>query len=218
MHAHASSRQWAKADKFVMIGASHGGFLTLEYALTYPQHLYAIIVGDSSAQQSHWGAINMTRAALTDPRVKVDPEQILRMFSGRMTSQEDMLTGFPTIAPLYSTPDHLKALVEVDAGEVIAKAMNPIYETVNAAMGDCLSRYDVRDKLHEIKLPAFVYVGRHDWITPPFLSEELHAGISNSKLVVYENSGHLAALEEQTKFQKDVREFVNSIGIEGLKV
>jgi pimeloyl-ACP methyl ester carboxylesterase len=83
-------------------------------------------------------------------------------------------------------------------------------------MGDCLSRFDLRDRLHEIEIPVFVYVGRYDWITQVKLSEDLAGGIKGSKLVVYGNSGHMAALEEKTKFQKHVREFLKSLNIEGL--
>ena len=81
------------------------------------------------------------------------------------------------------------------------------YETANAAQNDCLSRYDIRDRLYEIKIPVFVYCGRYDWITPPKLNEELAEGIEGSKFVVYEKSGHMPALEEKTAFQKEAREF-----------
>lgn len=82
-------------------------------------------------------------------------------------------------------------------------------------MGDCLSRYDIRDRLHEIDVPVFVYVGRYDWITPVRLGQELAAGIRNSKFVVYEKSGHMPALEEKTAFQADAREFIKSLRIHG---
>jgi proline iminopeptidase len=83
-------------------------------------------------------------------------------------------------------------------------------------MGDCLSRFDVRDRLHEIKVPVFVYVGRYDWITPVKLNEDLASAIKGSKLVVYEKSGHMAPLEQQTAFQNDVREFVKGLNIQGI--
>ena len=85
-------------------------------------------------------------------------------------------------------------------------------------MGDCLSRYDVRDRLHEITIPVFIYVGRYDWITPVKLNEELARGIKGSKFVIYEKSGHMAALEEKTAFQRDVRGFMNRLNIEGRKL
>ena len=104
-----------------MIGASHGGFLTLQYTLTHPNHLYGAIVGNSGAQWSHWGAMNAMKVALTDPRVKVDPEQLLRALTGNMTSLEDFQSVFASVAPLYSVPDHLKDQVEADVGEVLSK-------------------------------------------------------------------------------------------------
>ena len=92
-----------------------------------------------------------------------------------------------------------------------------VYETSNAAMNDCLSRYDLRDRLHEISIPVFVYVGRYDWITPVKLNEELANGIKDAKFVVYEKSGHFAALEEKTKFGKDAREFLSKLEYPGAK-
>ncbi|KAK4575332.1 hypothetical protein LTR86_001186 [Recurvomyces mirabilis] len=210
-------RQWAGAEKMIMTGASHGGFITLEYALVYHHHLHAIIIGDSAAQMAHWAAFNMMKTALTDPRCQADPEQLLRMFSGRATSQEDLLTGFATVAPLFAAPAELKAQSEVDLDAIMPTMLAPHYETANAAMGDCLSRYDLRDRLHEIRVPTLVYVGRYDWITPVSSSEEIVAKIPGAKLIIYEKSGHFAALEEKTRFQRDFRDFVKGLGIEGVK-
>ncbi|KAK4541252.1 hypothetical protein LTR36_008168 [Oleoguttula mirabilis] len=159
-----------------------------------------------AAQVSHWGAINMTKAALTDPRINPDPEQLVRMLSGTCRDQEDLLTGSASIAPLYAAPDEIKGQAVVDAEEVIGRSIKPFYETVNAALNDCVSCYDVQDRLQDIKAPAFISVGSHDWITPVPCSEFTAENISNSKLVIYEKSGHMAALEQKTPLQRDVRE------------
>ncbi|KAK5699577.1 hypothetical protein LTR97_005706 [Elasticomyces elasticus] len=210
-------RQWADADKMILIGGSHAGFLTLEYALTYPEHLHAIIVGDTAAQMSHWGLMNAVKTALVDPRTKdlVDPEQVLRMMSGRLRDFDDLATGFGTISALYAAPPDLKAQSETDVDAVLQTTMFPVLETCNAAMGYCLSRYDVRDRLHEIRIPTMVYVGRHDWITPPSVGKAVADGILGAKFVVYEKSGHFAALEEKTKFRADVLQFLQESGVPG---
>lgn len=171
------------------------------------------MVGDSAAYMVHWGSINMTKAALNDPRIKPDPDQVVRMSSGRMRDHMDFMTGFASIAPLYSAPDDLKAQAEVNVDEVIGAAFKPHWETANAAMGDCLSHYDMRDKLQDANVPAFVYVGRHDWFTPVPCSEEIAEKLPNAKLVIYEKSGHLAALEEKTAFQRDARQFIRTLSI-----
>lgn len=198
-------RQWAGAETFVMVGASHGGFITLAYAVNYPQRVKAIIVGDSAAQIAHWGTANMVAQALTDPRVKPDPAQFVRLATGTCINEADYMQAFTSIAPLYAAPDEVKDKAEVDVGKFLVEATKFIFETNSAAMGDCVSRYDVRDRLHELQIPAFVFCGRHDWITPPVLSEELAKGIQNSKLVIYENSGHLPALEEKSLFSGNVQ-------------
>lgn len=206
-------RQWAGVDKFIMIGGSSGGFLTLEYVLAYPRHISAIVVGDAAAQMSHWAMGNMIATALTDPRsaaaVAANPAQVVRVLTGTCTSQEDFFGAFGAIAPLYSAPAELKTRAEIDVDTVLASATKVVFETNSAAMNDCLSRYDIRDRLGEIKVPAFIFVGRYDWIAPPVLSEELARGIKGSKLVVFEQSGHLPPLEEKTKFQREVRAWMD---------
>jgi pimeloyl-ACP methyl ester carboxylesterase len=110
-----------------MIGASHGGMLTLEYALAHPDRLYGAITGDAAAQWSHWAAMNAIKTALTDPRVSPDPEQLVRALSGNNLSFEDMAAAAQSIYPLYSVPDHLKGETEGDVNAVLAKATLPVW-------------------------------------------------------------------------------------------
>ncbi|KAI0125021.1 hypothetical protein BJ170DRAFT_685895 [Xylariales sp. AK1849] len=139
----------------------------------------------------------MAIKALTDPRVKPDPGQLLRMLCGSYTSEEDFISGCTSIAPLYAAPEEVKDLVE----------------TNRAVMSDCISRHDIRDRLVAIKVPTFLYVGRYDWITPPPMSEYLADNIQNLKLFIFENSGHLPALKERTLFRKEVLAWIQSNGL-----
>ncbi|KAF2160366.1 hypothetical protein M409DRAFT_37739 [Zasmidium cellare ATCC 36951] len=213
-------RQWAGDEKVVFIGASHGGFLGLEYALRYPQHVSALIIGDTAAQFSHGCMLEAYKTALTDPRSKdvVDPDQLMRLFTGTTTSFEDHMGVFAAISPLYAVPDHLASQAEASVGEALSKIIIPIPETNRAAHDYCLSRFDVRDRLHEIRVPTFVFSGRFDWICPPKYTQAIADGIPGAKFVVYEASGHLPAIEEKTKFEKDLREFLKGARIPGLDV
>jgi len=59
-----------------------------------------------------------------------------------------------------------------------------------------LTRADSRPLLASIKCPTLVLVGEQDELTPPFLSEEMAAGISGAKLVKVPHCGHLSTLEQ----------------------
>jgi pimeloyl-ACP methyl ester carboxylesterase len=50
--------------------------------------------------------------------------------------------------------------------------------------------------------------GRHDWICPVALAERLHAGIPKSRLVVFEESGHMPWLEEPETFAAELIQFL----------
>lgn len=59
----------------------------------------------------------------------------------------------------------------------------------------------ILSRLGEIVTPTLVIAGRDDWITPPAQgAERIHAGLPNSELVVFEDSGHFPFIEEHDKF------------------
>jgi pimeloyl-ACP methyl ester carboxylesterase len=59
-----------------------------------------------------------------------------------------------------------------------------------------LNRADTSDVLARIKCPTLVLCGRQDQPTPPEVHEEIAASIDNAMLVVIEDCGHLAPLEQ----------------------
>lgn len=195
-----------------MIGASHGGMITLEYAIAHPHHLHGILVGDTTAQFAHWCVLNSMKEAWTNPTVKPEPEQLLRILTGRSKNQEDLVTAFASLAPLYTLPQHIAAQTETNVGELMAKAIKPQYETHNAAYNTEMSKYDLREQLPFVQIPAFVWVGRFDWITPVCVNEDIAKRLGNlNRFVIYEKSGHMAALEEKTKFNEDTRDFLKGL-------
>ncbi len=70
---------------------------------------------------------------------------------------------------------------------------------------------DVRDRLESITARSLVIAGRHDMV-PVEKARELADGIIGSSLVVFENSGHFAPLEEPEAFRAEVFRF---LGVEG---
>jgi proline iminopeptidase len=56
-----------------------------------------------------------------------------------------------------------------------------------------------------------VTVGRTDWITPVSSAETIASLIPNSRLVVFEKSGHSPQIEEAERFQAVVREFLHEV-------
>jgi proline iminopeptidase len=87
----------------------------------------------------------------------------------------------------------------------------PVYLTMNGPneftiIGN-LKDWDIRARLPEIHVPTLVTVGKYDEVTPK-IAETIHNGIRDSKLIVFENSAHLAMWEERELFLRTVRDFL----------
>ena len=67
---------------------------------------------------------------------------------------------------------------------------------------------DLRADLAKITIPTAIFHGKLDKLCPFELAEQLHKGIVNSKLIVFENSGHALFLEERSKFNDELIKFV----------
>jgi proline iminopeptidase len=71
-----------------------------------------------------------------------------------------------------------------------------------------MPNYDLRSRLASVACPTLVTVGRADWVTPVSSAETIAGLIPNSKLVVFEKSGHSPQFEEFALFQQAMREFL----------
>jgi len=73
-------------------------------------------------------------------------------------------------------------------------------------------RFDVRDRLSDVKKRTLVVVGAEDVVTPPLLSEELASGISGAKLAKIPGAGHISNVEKPDAFNAAVLEFLGARG------
>lgn len=198
-------RRWAGVERFVMAGGSYGGFIAMEYAIRYPHRLHALVLRDTAADNSNGDAARRNAEAST--RVRIDMEKLDRVFAGRVRDNEDLEACWREILPLY---DHN---YDPSVVEARAKSTTYRYEAHNFAFAVNQPAYDVKGRLPEITCPTLVTVGRGDWITPVECSETIASLIPDSRLVVFEKSGHSPQVEEAEAWRATVREFLAEVGV-----
>jgi len=66
---------------------------------------------------------------------------------------------------------------------------------------------DLRSDMAKIKIPTLIMHGKKDKICSFDLAEQMKAGIKNSNIVPFENSGHSLFLEETQKFNAELIKF-----------
>ncbi|ULH13886.1 alpha/beta fold hydrolase (plasmid) [Deinococcus sp. KNUC1210] len=192
-------RQTLNLGKMVLLGGSYGGFIALEYALTHPENLHALILRDTAASNRFQ---DTSKEKAMSSEFPMDETTLDRLFSGQVRDDDDFRESFAMIQPLYT--------VERDPEREAAQlARIPFrYQTHNWAFSRNQPAYDVTARLPGLNVPVLVTVGRHDWITPVEASEELADLLPNSELVIFENSGHSPHAEEHEAYLALVRGFL----------
>jgi non-heme chloroperoxidase len=69
---------------------------------------------------------------------------------------------------------------------------------------------DLRKDLSEISIPTVIMHGKKDKICSFDLAEQMQAGISNSHIIPFDNSGHSLFLEETKKINDELIRFATA--------
>jgi len=187
--------------EFALFGGSYGGFIALEYALKYPERLtHLILRGTAGSSEIIKDA---EENALKSGLPGITKELISALLRGNIRDEEELKKIFTAIYPLYSTRRETKKEEKEDLSQ---KRYHLV--THNTFFSKEFPLYDIRSKLCEISTPTLILAGVADWVTPPKYSLELHLLIPNSKLVIFEKSGHSIHKDEPEKFLKEIKTFL----------
>lgn len=74
-----------------------------------------------------------------------------------------------------------------------------------------LRSFDVRDRLHEIDIPALVVVGDRDPVVPERAKLELIGGLPYARRVTIEGSGHATPLDAAPSFNQELLAFLRAV-------
>lgn len=167
----------------VLAGHSFGGAIALMYALRYPRELKGVIIIGSGA------------------RLKVHP--------AFLTPCEEAIKGNPQkwyelVEEMYRwTPEDYKR-------EVMAKqkAIGPAV-MLNDFL--CCDKFDIMDRVHEIKLPALIICGESDVMTPVKFANYLGIKIANSRVVIVPDAGHFVFAEKPEVVNKAIENSLKEI-------
>jgi pimeloyl-ACP methyl ester carboxylesterase len=73
---------------------------------------------------------------------------------------------------------------------------------------DAVLEYDARDRLEEIQIPTMIIWGTDDWVIPSAAALSYNRRIPNSRLEIFEHTGHVPQLERPARFNALLDEFL----------
>jgi len=114
---------------------------------------------------------------------------------------------------LLSNFMNIFSATETSLNEGIRNWLNAIGLSASShAMSECLIALrdtDLRSDMKKLSIPTVIMHGKKDKICSFDLAEQMKAGIANSTIIAFENSGHSLFLEETQKFNKELIKFAS---------
>ena len=189
-----------------LFGSSWGGWLALQYILDRLPQLASLILASSPPSVPRWIAdCAELRAGLDEPvRAVLDSHEADGYFS--CPEYQWAITQFYRrhLCRARPWPDCVERTFAGLGGDVYLTMWGPSeFGPVTGRLRD----WDVTGRLPEIEVPTLVTGGRYDEARPAHLAT-LADGIRGAELVIFENSSHMAFIEEREPYLRAAGDFL----------
>ena len=175
-------RESIGVDRISVIGHSYGGFVALEFAVTYPERIDKLVLLDTAPAGDYLNEL------VANARSRGAADEIHRFFESVPRTDEELAELWLAFAPIF--------FVNYDAGQFQEVMRRTIYCAAAAnASSELLMKWSAVDRLDRVTASTLVLTGRHDWITPPEQAERIALGIPKAEVVIIEDAGHFPWLE-----------------------
>ena len=184
--------------KAPLVGHSMGGTVSLSAAVRHPEKVVKVIIIIGSP---------IVGSSLS-PLLKVAAfrgwiglgETSPRLFNLFMSGMRVSLRGYS-----YLLAKDGRSLGNMFANDLSKLTVGPFFESITT-----LRQTDLRPRMSEVKLPVLGIYGKRDLIVNPNQYKVLKQYAPQSKIALFDGSGHFPMLDEPARFHTAVRDFLNN--------
>lgn len=201
-------REAIGVDQFHLYGQSWGGWLALDYVLTYPDRVASLTLADTSAdiQAAATAMRSAARNCLTDE----EREQFEELVANRDFDSDDFATLQEKVIDEHINRSDTEPFAF--APQTNAHIYGVMWGPSEFVLAETarLRNWSVTDRLHEIDCPTLVINGEYDEIAPE-LGEEMASKIPNAEFVKIEDASHLPMWEQRARHNEVLQDFLMSV-------
>lgn len=179
-------------DRPIIAGLSMGGYAALSFYRNFPTTARALVLADTRAAADTEEA----RQRRLDTADRAEKEGLVRI----VDEMVPLLLGPSTVSSRPDVVDRVKSM-----------ALSNRVDGVAAAQRGMAARRDSMAMLADIKCPTLVIGGSQDSLSPPAVAEAMQARITQARLRIIEDAGHLPNVEQPEAFNDAITDFVGSL-------
>jgi pimeloyl-ACP methyl ester carboxylesterase len=167
-------------ERAIFVGHSMGGGIALQVALDHAERAAGLILVGTGA------------------KLGVSPEILERLHVDQAGVAHLLAEWYWSAA----TPPERRALT---VQYLLAQPVELLYNDYLAC-----NRFDVRERLPEIRVPTLIFAGTEDRMTSLKFGQYLQSHIADAELVVLEGAGHMMALEQPQRVAEAVQAWLHT--------
>lgn len=175
--------------QLIVVGHSLGGRVAMEMARIAPKRVDGLILANTGHNAKKHGE-------------EIKRQQMINLGHESMQKLADLWIP-PMLNPDVTPNPELYA----NLNAMVLRANADIHERQIRAL---IARPDASQYFDQIKCPTLLIVGRQDMWSPIAQHQEIADGIENSKLVVINNAGHFAPVEQVEAFIKAITSWMQT--------
>lgn len=165
----------------ILVGNSLGGHIAILYTLKHPDHVSTLILSGSSGLYENTFGNSFPRISDTE-YIK---DRIFDVFYNKNVIDEDLIDG------VFKVLQNKRKALSIIRIARDAKKQN------------------LKNELQNIKIPVLLIWGLQDFITPLSVAEEFYLSISNAKLSLINECGHVPMMEQPETFNELLKDFLD---------
>jgi pimeloyl-ACP methyl ester carboxylesterase len=179
----------------VLAGNSFGGLVAWRTALADPERVQRLILVGAAGYEFKPTSVPLTLKLVLVPGIRV----LLTHVGSRAIAEASARNVFGQ--PERVTKDWVDRQYEINLREGNRRARLEVLKQVNVDTTD-------GSRLAQLKVPTLLLWGRRDGLMPVKYAERFHRDIAGSRLVVFDDLGHVPQLEDPARTVAEVQRFL----------
>ncbi|HAX78102.1 MAG TPA: alpha/beta hydrolase [Cyanobacteria bacterium UBA11372] len=195
-------------NRVIIIGHSGHAFMALEYAKKYPDrvsHLVMMCATPNLSREGHMAAERYLNDSVCPERKAVLAKNLEKLPQAIAAAPEKAFITYCLLMGPKSWFNYNYDATKLWEGIQVNMAM------FDYVWGEVFRDIDITNNLDRLQAPAFLALGRYDYlIPPPYMWESVRDKFRNLTIRVFENSSHAPHFEEPELFEQELLEWLRN--------
>ena len=200
-------RQYLGYKKIVLFGWSANGFISMKYALKYPEYVSHLVLvnappfyGKKLLDEQH----KYFEKFANRKRKKIYENNLIKLNklnSKKISVEQKIINQYVLFAPYYWYNPSYNCSYIWENNSLNGDSLTKYFTGI-------LNNYDFTPNFEKLLMPVLYAAGKYDFMVPNHLIENVFHLIPNCEYQLFEKSGHFLFSEEKKKFTRLFNKFI----------